>query len=143
MKKYLLDTNVISEIVRQVPNNKVIEWFELQQESTLFISAVTLGELAKGIAALEDGRRKSHLLHWMKTEVVSRFSDRVLSFDDQAAIIWGEWNGASAHTGRLYPILDSQIAATAARFECVLVTRNIKDMEGWSVDIFNPWQEKG
>lgn len=140
MKKYLLDTNVISEIVRPTPDANVIAWLEGQTESTLFISAITLGELAKGIAALEEGKKKDRLLHWLKTAVTNRFSGRTLPFDDQAAILWGEWNGNGLHSGRVYPILDSQIAAVAARFECTLVTRNTKDMDGLPVGSLNPWE---
>jgi toxin FitB len=142
MKKYLLDTNVISEIVRPSPDANVIAWLEEQKENTLFISSVTLGELAKGIAALEDGKKKDRLLHWLKTAVTNRFSGRILPFDDQAALLWGEWNGAGARRGRAYPTLDSQIAAIAARFECVLVTRNTKDIDELPVENLNPWDNK-
>jgi predicted nucleic acid-binding protein len=82
------------------------------------------------------------LLYWLKTEVSNRFAERILPFDDQAATLWGEWNGAGGQRGRSYPILDSQIAAIAARFECVLVTRNTKDIDGLPIDSLNPWDSK-
>jgi toxin FitB len=139
MKKYLLDTNIISELIKPIPEPKVIAWLEGQQENSLFLSSVTLGELAKGITALKDGKKKSRLLHWLKTAVAHRFQERILPFDEQAAVLWGEWNGEGVQAGRIYSILDSQIAAIAARFECVLVTRNTKDIDGLPVDSFNPW----
>jgi predicted nucleic acid-binding protein len=141
MKKHLLDTNVISEIVRPAPDQNVITWLEEQNESTLFISAITFGELAKGITALTDGKRKERLVHWLETKVSNRFSGRILPFDYQAALLWGEWNGSGVHRGHIYPVLDSQIAAIAARFECVLVTRNTKDIEGLPIDYLNPWSK--
>lgn len=139
MKKYLLNTNIISELTRPIPEPSVLTWLEAQLESTLFLSAVTVGELAKGISVLEDSKKKERLLHWLKTEVTHRFHERILPFDEQAAILWGEWNGESQQSGRSLPILDSQIAAVAARFECVLVTRNTKDIDRLPVKIFNPW----
>jgi predicted nucleic acid-binding protein len=142
MKKYLLDTNVISEIVRPTPDPNVIRWLEDQKESTLFICAVTFGELAKGVAALADGKKKDRLLHWLKTEVTNRFSGRILPFDDSAALLLGEWNGTGTHRGRSYSVLDSQIAAIAARFGCVLVTRNTKDIDGLPVESLNPWKTR-
>jgi toxin FitB len=139
MKKYLLDTNIISELIKPIPEPKVIAWLEGQQENSLFLSSVTLGELAKGITALKDSKKKSRLLHWLKTEVTHRFQERILPFDEQAALLWGEWNGEGRQTGKAYSILDSQIAAIAARFECVFVTRNTKDVDGLPVDSLNPW----
>lgn len=142
MKKYLLDTNVISEIVRPAPNPNVIVWLENQKESSLFISTVTFGELTKGVVALTDGKKKERLLHWLRTEVSNRFAGRILSFDDQAAILWGEWNGVDVRHGRSFPTLDSQIAAIAARFECVLVTCNTKDVSSLPIESLNPWNDK-
>ena len=142
MKKYLLDTNVISEIIRPKPDTNVVAWLENQKETTLFISAITFGELAKGITMLEDGKQKVRLLHWLNTEVSYRFNGRILPFDDRAAMLWGEWNGLGIQRGRSYPILDSQIAAIAARFECMFVTRNIKDIDGIPVESLNPWNKQ-
>lgn len=140
MNKYLLDTNVISEIIKPAPEARILMWLGAQQERTLFISAVTLGELAKGIAVLENGTKKDRLSHWLKIEVTHRFRERILPYDDPSAMLWGEWNGNGKRNGRSYPILDSQIAAIAARFECVLVTRNVKDMDGLPVESLNPWK---
>ena len=140
MKKYLLDTNIISELVKPTPEPRVLAWLETQPENSLFLSAVTIGELAKGVAALEDSKKKVQLLHWLKTAVTHRFQERILPFDEQAAILWGEWNGKGKKSGKSFPILDSQIAAIAARFECILVTRNTKDIDGLPVEIFNPWE---
>lgn len=140
MKKYLLDTNIISEIIKPAPEPAVLAWLEAQQENTLFLSAVTLGELAKGVTALGDSKKKDRLLHWLKTEVMHRFQGRILPFDEQAAILWGEWNGKGQPGGKSFPILDSQIAAIAGRFECILVTRNTKDIDELPVKSFNPWK---
>jgi len=140
MKKYLLGTNVISELIRLTPEPSVRAWFATQQEDALFISAVTVGEVVKGIAALKDSKKRSSLSYWLEAEVIHRFQERILPFDEQAAVLWGEWNGKGQLSGKPLPILDSQIAAIAARFECMLVTRNKKDVEGLPVEVFNPWE---
>ena len=140
MKNYLLDTNIISELVKPTPAPRVLAWLEPQKESTLFLCSVTIGELMKGITVLEESKKKERLMHWLKTQVTHRFHGRILSYDEQAAMLWGEWNGKGRLIGRNFSILDSQIAAIAVRFECMLVTRNTKDMDGLPVETFNPWE---
>ena len=141
MKKYLLDTNVISEIIKPHPDNNVLTWLGNKREQSLFLSAITIGELAKGIAALADDQKKDRLLYWLETEITHRFQERILPFDTQSALLWGEWNGKSGRRGVHYTLLDSQIAAIAVRFGCVLVTRNAKDVDGLPVEHLNPWIE--
>lgn len=140
MKNYLLDTNIISELIKPVPTPSVLAWLKPQKESTLFLCSVTIGELMKGITALKESSKKTQLMHWFETEVTHRFQGRILPYDEQAAMLWGAWNGKGKLAGKNFSILDSQIAAIAVRFECTLVTRNTKDMEGLPVEIFNPWE---
>jgi predicted nucleic acid-binding protein len=140
MKKYLLDTNIISELVKPIPAPNVLTWLELQKESTLFLCSVTIGELMKGITALGECSKKERLMLWLETEVTRRFQERILPYDEKAAMLWGEWNGKGKLIGKNYSILDSQIAAIAVRFGCTLVTRNTKDIDGLPVEIFNPWK---
>ena len=139
MKNFLLDTNTISELIKPIPASNVLAWLEPQKESTLFLCSVTIGELMKGITALGESSKKERLMRWLETEVTHRFQGRILPYDEEAAMLWGEWNGKGKLIGNNFPILDSQIAAIAARFGCTLVTRNTKDMDGFPIEIFNPW----
>ncbi|MDF5731686.1 MAG: type II toxin-antitoxin system VapC family toxin [Rhizonema sp. PD38] len=140
MSRYLLDTNVISEVVRPVPHEALLQWLSPLPESSLYLSAITIGELVKGIVALEEGQKKTRLKRWMNTDIPALFAGRILSYDEQAARLWGVWSGEGKRIGRSVPLLDAQIAATAARYDCVLVTRNHKDIERLPVQICNPWE---
>lgn len=140
MKNYLLDTNIVSELVKSVPAPKVLAWLKPQEETSLFLCSITIGELLQGIIGLKENSKKLRLMYWFETEITYRFQERILPYDEQAAMLWGEWNGKGKLTGKIFPILDSQIAAIAVRFGCTLVTRNTKDMEGLPVEIVNPWE---
>jgi toxin FitB len=141
MKNYLLDTNIISELVKPTPAPNVLAWLKPQRENTLFLCSVTIGELMKGITALGESSKKDRLMHWLETEVTHRFLGRILPYDEKAAMLWGLWNGKGKLIGKNFSILDSQIAAIAVNFGCTLVTRNTKDMDGLPVETFNPWEQ--
>lgn len=140
MRKYLLDTNVVSELGKLNPAPSVVAWFKPQEENNLFLCSVTIGELMKGITGLKENSKKMQLMRWFENEVTDRFQERILPYDEQAAMLWGDWHGKGKLTGRLFPLLDSQIAAIAVRFGCTLVTRNTKDVDGLPVEVFNPWK---
>src|SRR5690349_5896657 len=99
---FLLDTNVVSEFVATTP-----------APEGLFLSVITLGELTKGVAQLDAGRRRERLAHWLKEELPAQFAGRVLPFDQPAAIRWGEMIAEAERRGRPRPAVDLQIAATA------------------------------
>ncbi len=141
--KYLLDTNVISELVARQPNRQVVQWIhhiDSLEPENLYLSVITIGELRKGIEKLPDSPRKDTLLAWLMGDLLIRFDGRVLSIDVEVMLAWGELAGRLERKGRQLPAIDSLIAALAIRRECTLVTRNESDFIGAGVTIINPWQ---
>ena len=138
---YLLDTCVISEYVRKKPNTHVIQWIDDQDESKLFLSVLTIGELKKGIIKIENNNptRYEKLLKWLKT-IENRFSGRVLSIGSQTISIWAECCGISEAKGTKLPIIDSLLSATAQEHALTIVTRNVDDFRFFSANTFNPWE---
>jgi predicted nucleic acid-binding protein len=138
--KYLLDTCLVSELVRERPDQGVLEWIEQQDEQALFLSVLTLGELHKGVAKLPDGRKKSQLRHWLDDDLQTRFSGRMLDIDASIATLWGRIQGEAEQRGSRMPVIDSLLAATAQANGLAVVTRNGTDMAGSGVEIINPWK---
>ena len=139
MPRYLLDTNVLSELVRPVPEGRVLRWFERQVPVDLYLSSITLGELVRGIVRLPDGRRRVALSRWVSRDLRDQFEGRLLPFDEQAAGIWGTIMGECDRRGRPRAGADAQIAAIAIRFDVVVVTRNTADFANMRVKMVNPW----
>ncbi len=136
MTGYLLDTQVISELVRLQPSAKVITWLEAQEAETLFLSVLSVGEIEKGIARVADARRRAKLRVWLDKEVKVTFAGQVLAIDEEVATTWGK---VLAEVGRPLPAVDSLIAATALHHGLTMVTRNGQDMELPRLTVFNPW----
>ena len=138
--KFLLDTCLISELVKKEPNPAVVNWLDEQDEQTLFLSVLNLGELQKGISKLPDGAKKDELQAWVELDLVDRFTGRILDIDLATALCWGRLQGETERTGEKLPVMDSLIAATAAAHGLVVVTRNVKDMERCGARVYNPWE---
>ncbi len=136
---FLLDTCVLSETLRPLPETAVLEWLEAQDEPRLYMSVLSLGELQKGIAKLEDGRRKSELVEWVDQALVPRFGRRLLPIDPAVASAWGRLTAQSERRGTPVPVIDGLIAATAQVHELAVVTRNVKDFAKLDVAIIDPW----
>jgi predicted nucleic acid-binding protein len=137
---YLLDTNVLSELKRKLPDPGVVAWFAHRPAATLFLSVLTLGEIRKGIQGVADEKRRLILLDWLETDLPAFFSARILPVDTQVADRWGRLQAAA---GRPIPAIDSLLAATALTHDLVLVTRNTRDFEGLGVSLINPWSDGG
>jgi toxin FitB len=133
----LLDTNVISELMRPEPNPAVERWFLLNEEASR-ICTITIGEIAFGLAKLEAGERKSKLLSQL-TEWRVRFALRTLSFDTTAALLYGDLLAKARSVGRPMSISDAQIAAIAKTSEHDLCTRNTADFATTEINLINPW----
>ena len=138
--KYLLDTCLISELVKKEPNPAVVNWLDEQDEQTLFMSVLNLGELQKGISKLPDGTKKDELQAWIGLDLVERFTGRILDVDLETALCWGRLQGAAEQAGEKLPVMDSLIAATAGAHGLMVVTRNVRDMERCGVRVCNPWE---
>jgi predicted nucleic acid-binding protein len=133
---YLLDTNVISELVRPKPAKIVLAWFDNIPSEALHISVLTLGEIRKGVENLQDGARREKLRLWLEHDLVDWFGSRILPVDIPVADRWGRM---LAQVGRPVPSIDSLLAATALHHELRLVTRNQKDFDYPGLEIINPW----
>lgn len=133
---YLLDTNVISELVRPKPAKAVLAWFENIPSEALHISVLTLGEIRKGVEQMPDGARHEKLRLWLEHDLADWFETRVLPVDIQVADRWGR---LIAQKGRPVPSIDSLLAATALHHELRLVTRNQKDFDYPGLEVINPW----
>ncbi len=127
---FLLDTNVVSELVRPRPNPGLIEWLAGRDEDQIFLSVVTLAELRYGIARLPG-------------ELLQRFEGRILPVDDDVALAWGDVTAECAAQGRPIEAMDGLVAATARVHGLELVTRNARDFEAALTSVHNPWADAG
>lgn len=134
--KYLIDTNIISELARKTPNESVVLWVESIPQEALFISVLTLGELRKGVNKLIASSQRDRLENWLSHELPTWFEKRVIMIDKAIADRWGE---LLANNNRTLPAIDSLLAATALHCDMRIVTRNEKDFDGLGVEVINPW----
>lgn len=140
MVNYLLDTCVLSELFKEQPAPPVTEWIETVDEARLFVSVLSIGELEKGVARLEEGRKKLAIQTWLHQQLLPRFGSRLLPLDQESMVIWGGLCGEAEGAGRPLPFMDSLLAATALRWNLVVVTRNTRDFGAMPVETFDPWQ---
>ncbi|MFM9912751.1 MAG: type II toxin-antitoxin system VapC family toxin [Methylophilaceae bacterium] len=136
---FLLDTCVISELVKKTPNQAVVDWIQQQNHANCFISSITLGEIQKGISKLAVSAQKDDLQAWLNNDVRARFIGQTIAIEANEALQWGEVQAAAEAQGKPMPMIDSLIAASAIFQDMTLVTRNTKDMEASGVKLFNPW----
>ena len=136
---FLLDTCVISELVKQRPNENVVRWIDSVDEWRLYLSVLTLGELEKGITKLQASQRKNDLREWLEHDLTARFEGRILPVDFAVAAAWGTLQGEAERSGKKLPVIDSLLAATAEIHQLTIATRNVADFERCSIAIFNPW----
>jgi predicted nucleic acid-binding protein len=141
---FLLDTNIISELMKSRPDRHVVAWVESMDESVLYLSALTIGEVRKGIDMMEPGNsRRAALQSWLDRDIRARFAGRILSFDENVADRWGQIEAAAKRRRVALPTVDAQMAATALHYNLTLVTRNVGDVEQTGVPVLNPWVVRG
>ncbi|MFZ3140113.1 type II toxin-antitoxin system VapC family toxin [Polaromonas sp.] len=133
---YLIDTNVISELVRAKPDAAVLDWFANTPDEALFLSVLTLGEIRKGVEKLADLHRREKLRVWLEHDLRDWFGPRILPVGPDVADHWGR---LLAQAGRPVPAIDSLLAATALHHDLRLVTRNIRDFAYADLEVINPW----
>ena len=136
----LLDTCVVSELVARQPNPGVVQWVDSLDEDRLFLSAITIGEITKGIERPGVSRRRSALARWLEEELLVRFGDRILPIDIPVMLAWGKLTAGLEKQGKRMPAIDSLIAATALRWGLDLVTRNEGDFAACGVEVIDPWR---
>ena len=142
MSGFLLDTNVISELVKPNPARKVTSWLEGIDEGLLYLSVLTIGEIRKGITALAQTGRRVAIEAWLEKDLSDRFVGRILPVTKEIANRWGVMAGQAHLKKILVPVIDGLMAATAQHYNLTLVTRNIKDIVHTRVDLFNPWDRE-
>lgn len=137
---YLLDTCVISEALTKQPNPNVLEFVDNLDPEEVYLSAITIGELFKGIAKLPASRRKNDLQTWFEDEFLVRYEGRILPLDAAVLMTWGRLMAKLETKGCVMPLMDSLIAAIAFTHDMTLVTRNVSDFENSGAQIVNPWK---
>ena len=133
--KYLLDTNTLSELSKPEPFPSLLEWLELYESETA-ISAISIGEMALGIERMQDSKRRRALeraFGFLRED----YAEKILDFTEGVAIEWARLVAAAQKEGRILPVIDSQIEATALHFGLTVVTRNEKDFYHL---VLNPWK---
>jgi predicted nucleic acid-binding protein len=140
MSGFLLDTNCISELIRPRPEPRVVEWMRAVDESLLYLSVLTLGEIRAGAARLAQSKRRAYLESWLELDVRVRFSGRILTLDDVVADRWGWLTAEAERRGRSLPAVDGLLAATAIEHNLTIVSRNVGDFAHARVPILNPWE---
>jgi len=137
---FILDTCTVSEVTKPSPDPNVLAWFNDQDPAALYISALTVGEIEKGIAALRPGRKKRALIGWLAT-LRSTYAHRILPIDAAIAAIWGRTAAAVERRGGGLGVVDGLIAATALHYGYTVVTRNAEDFAATGVALLNVWQD--
>lgn len=134
----ILDTNVVSEVMRAAPSPVVLNWLARHQDQ-MYTTTVTLGEILYGIELVPDRKRRRHLLNGADKMFTQVLIGRIFLFDEQAARAFATVAAARKRRGRPISELDAQIAAIAYMHGATLVTRNTADFEGCDIRLINPW----
>lgn len=140
---FLLDTNVLSEIRRPQPDQQVLSWLDQVDEDRTYLSIITIAEIARGVALMDEGRRKNELAQWLELDLPARFGDRILPVDTRIALIWGNLLASTRKEGIGLSVMDGWIAAAAIAHQLTLVTRNTKDFQKLSLTLIDPWTVAG
>ena len=135
----LLDTHVVSEVMKVSPSASVLRWLDDQSSSAVYVSAVTVGEIEYGLRILPDGRRRLQLKERFEQFIALAFAQRVLGYEEAAARLYGEIMGLRKELGRPMSVPDGQIAAIARSHGLSIATRNTRDFEECGVDLLNPF----
>ncbi len=139
----VLDTNVVSELLRPRPNADVLQWLDTQAPETLWLCSLVTAELLYGVARLPTGRRKQQLTQALQAIIHEDFDLRVLPFDLEASLVYADIVARQESQGQPVSMADAQIAATCLRHDATLATRNVRDFEALGVILVNPWVALG
>lgn len=136
----ILDTNIVSEPLKPLPNPGVLEWLDRQVPATLYMTTINVAELLTGIEALPAGKRRAQLQRAMAGEIMPLFAGRILAFDQGAAEVFARVNAAAQAAGNSIDFADGAIAAIATIHGFSVATRNERDFKGTGVSVINPWK---
>jgi predicted nucleic acid-binding protein len=136
---FLLDTNVLSEARRPEPDRGVLAWLDRLDEDRAFVSVVSLAEIRRGVALMEEGRRRDALSEWLARDLPDRFAGRILAIDQETAFAWGDLMAAAKRRGIGLSSMDGLLAATACAHGLILATRSTRDFRDLGVTLLDPW----
>jgi|YNPBryunderm2012_1023409.scaffolds.fasta_scaffold26874_2 tRNA(fMet)-specific endonuclease VapC len=137
---YLLDTNIISELISKQPDQAVIDWIDQLDPRAVFISVITVGEIRKGIEKLPLSERRERMRMWLENDLLIRFAGNIAPITTDVMLTWGALVGRLENEGKPMPAIDSLIAAIVLQGNYVLVTRNDEDFKHTGIPIINPWK---
>jgi predicted nucleic acid-binding protein len=137
---FLLDTCVVSELMKRIPHASVVGWVNQTPETATYLSVLTLGELKRGIEKQPVSPRRLALEQWLQADIIERFQGRLISLDADSLLTWGALQARLEATGRKMPAIDGLLAASALQHGLTLVTRNVSDFEATGVPLLNPWE---
>jgi predicted nucleic acid-binding protein len=136
---YLLDTVAISEAVKSIKNSGYINWLNSTDDSRLYVSCLTLGEIQKGISLSNNAELRQKLEDYLDG-LYEAFTGRILEVNVQDSALWGKLTAKAQKSGKTPPVIDSLLASQSIRNHMALVTRNVKDFEQFTeLDVLNPW----
>jgi predicted nucleic acid-binding protein len=136
--KVILDTCTLAEVRRPAPNEAVVAAVRALPDEGLFLSVISVGEIAKGINLLSAGKKRDMLASWL-VALEGQFADRILGIDIETGKIWGELTARARKKGVVIPAADGLLAATALRHGLRVMTRNERDFKATGVRVVNPW----
>lgn len=139
MNGYLLDTNIPSELTRQYPDTRVIDFVRNASREKLFLSVMTIGEICKGIDLLPASHKRTALEGWLDVHVRTWFAGRIFPVTEAIAARWGHLASAAKKQGISLAVVDGIIATTALEHALTLVTRNTKDYGNLGISLLSPW----
>ena len=139
MKRYLVDTNVPSELTYERPDERVQKFLTTADRADIFMSVLTIGEICKGISGLPASQKRTILQKWLDEDVRPWFAGRILPVTQPIAERWGHLAAAAKQNGFALTVVDGLIAATAIEHDLAVVTRNAKHFEPLGLDVVNPW----
>ncbi len=138
--KYLLDTNIISELIKDNPNENVVSFIKSISEDAFVLSVVTVGEIKFGIENSKSEAKKEELKNWLYNHLLQRFENKIIDIDIETILVWAKTTHKLQTIGKPMPIMDSLIAATCLAKNLILVTRNEKDFNALEIELINPFQ---
>ena len=135
----ILDTNVVSEFMREQPDHSVVEWISKHKPIHLGVTTIAIAEIQKGLCRLPKGKRRTSLENSFMTFISEGFHGRIFSFDEDSAYAYGDIAAQREKAGFNIDAVDLMIAAIARTYKATIATRNMKDFEGCGIAIVNPW----
>jgi predicted nucleic acid-binding protein len=136
----ILDTNVIAELMREVPDSKVASWIQRIATKNLALTVIVVAEILRGLERLPKGKRRQRLEQSFKEFIQQGFRGRIYPFDEEAAYLYGGIATGREKAGLSVDPVDLMIASIAKNLQASIATRNIKDFEGCGITLINPWQ---